>query len=398
MFLEFFYLLRARGLEVTINEWMTLIEALDRGLAHASLTGFYHLCRSILIKSESEYDKFEQVFAEYFQGVETPEDLPKEFWEWLSQDERERDINDKGNVDDRFYREFEEIMRMFRERIEEQKEKHDGGSYWIGTGGTSTMGRGGYNNQGIRVGGRGRHRSAVQIAGERNFKDFRQDTILDIRQFQMAFRKLRQYSSRVDGERTELDIDKTIDETCENAGMLKLVYDRPRKNTVKLLLLIDSDGSMLPYSRLCNRLFQAVSKSNHFKDLKIYYFHNCIYDHLYTTPYCKKEEWVETNWVLNTLDSEYKVIFVGDAAMAPSELYRKGGNSIIGLWNEELGIEWLKKFEKRYKKKIWLNPIARDSWEWAYGSTTIQAIGEVFPMFELTLDGLEAGIKKLLVK
>ena len=155
---------------------------------------------------------------------------------------------------------------------------------------------------------------------------------------------------------------------------------------------------MLPYSRLCNRLFQAVSKSNHFKDLKIYYFHNCIYDHLYTTPYCKKEEWVETNWVLNTLDSEYKVIFVGDAAMAPSELYRKGGNSIIGLWNEELGIEWLKKFEKRYKKKIWLNPIARDSWEWAYGSTTIQAIGEVFPMFELTLDGLEAGIKKLLVK
>ncbi len=398
MFLEFFYLLRARGLEVTINEWMTLIEALDRGLAHASLTGFYHLCRSILIKSESEYDKFDQVFAEYFQGVETPEDLPKEFWEWLSQDERERDINDKGNVDDRFYREFEEIMRMFRERIEEQKEKHDGGSYWIGTGGTSTMGRGGYNNQGIRVGGRGRHRSAVQIAGERNFKDFRQDTILDIRQFQMAFRKLRQYSSRVDGERTELDIDKTIDETCENAGMLKLVYDRPRKNTVKLLLLIDSDGSMLPYSRLCNRLFQAVSKSNHFKDLKIYYFHNCIYDHLYTTPYCKKEEWVETNWVLNTLDSEYKVIFVGDAAMAPSELYRKGGNSIIGLWNEELGIEWLKKFEKRYKKKIWLNPIARDSWEWAYGSTTIQAIGEVFPMFELTLDGLEAGIKKLLVK
>ncbi len=398
MFLEFFYLLRARGLEVTINEWMTLIEALDRGLAHSSLTGFYHLCRSILIKSESEYDKFDQVFAEYFQGVETPEDLPEEFWEWLSQDERERDINDKGDVDDRFYREFEEIMRMFRERIEEQKEKHDGGSYWIGTGGTSTMGRGGYNNQGIRVGGKSRHKSAVQVAGERNFKDFRQDTILDIRQFQMAFRKLRQYSSRVDGEKTELDIDKTIDETCENAGMLKLVYDRPRKNTVKLLLLIDSDGSMLPYSRLCNRLFQAVSRSNHFKDLKIYYFHNCIYDHLYTTPYCKKEDWVETNWVLNTLDSEYKVIFVGDAAMAPSELYRKGGNAIIGLWNEELGIEWLNKFKKRYKKKIWLNPISKDSWEWAYGSTTIQAIGEVFPMFELTLDGLEAGIKKLLVK
>lgn len=397
MFLEFFYLLRARGLEVSINEWMTLVEALDKGLARSSLTGFYHLCRSILIKSESEYDKLDGVFAEYFQGIETPEDLPEEFWKWLSQDERERALDDKGDGED-FHRELDELLKMFRERIQEQKEKHDGGNYWIGTGGTSTMGRGGYNSQGIRVGGEGRHKSAVQVAGERNFKDFRQDTILDIRQFQMAFRKLRQYSSRVEGEKTELDIDKTIDETCENAGMLKIVYDKPRKNTVKLLLLIDSDGSMLPYSQLCNRLFQAVSKSNHFKDLKIYYFHNCIYDNLYNTPYCKRGDWVETDWVLNTLDSEYKVIFVGDAAMAPSELYRKGGNAVIGLWNKELGIQWLQKFKRRYKKQIWLNPIEKASWEWTYGAQTIQAIGEVFPMFELTLDGLEAGIKKLLVK
>lgn len=397
MFLEFFYLLRAKGLEVSINEWMTLVEALNKGLANSSLMGFYYLCRSILIKTESEYDKFDAVFAEYFQGIETPEDLPEEFWKWLSVEDRERDINDKGNGDE-FAKEFEEILRMFKERIEEQKERHDGGSYWIGTGGTSTMGRGGYHSTGIRVGGHSRHKSAVQIAGERNFKDFRQDKILDIRQFQMAFRKLRQYSSRVEGEKTELDIDQTIDATCENAGLLELVYEKPRKNTVKLLLLIDSDGSMLIYSRLCNRLFQAVSRSNHFKDLKIYYFHNCIYDHLYTTPYCKRGEWVETDWVLRNLDSEYKVIFVGDAAMAPSELYRKGGNSYIGLWNEELGIEWLNKFKRRYKKQIWLNPIEKASWEWTYGARTIHDIGQVFPMFELTLDGLEAGIKKLLVK
>ena len=175
---------------------------------------------------------------------------------------------------------------MFEERIKEQKEKHSGGNYWIGTGGTSTMGRGGYNKQGIRVGGEGRHRSAVQIAGERNFRDFRQDQILDIRQFQMAFRKLRQFSSKVEAQKTELDIDATIDETCENAGMLKLVFDKPRKNTVKVLLLIDSDGSMLMYSKLCNRLFQAVSQANHFKDLKVYYFHNCIYDsNWYPSPY-----------------------------------------------------------------------------------------------------------------
>ncbi|MEG0157311.1 MAG: VWA containing CoxE family protein, partial [Anaerovoracaceae bacterium] len=234
MFLEFFYLLRARGLQVSINEWMVLVEALDKNLADSSLTGFYHLCKSILVKSESDYDKLDAVFAAYFAGVETPEDLPEQFWKWLSENERERDIHDKTMMDE-FLLELDELLERFQERIKEQKEKHDGGNYWIGTGGTSTMGHGGYHQRGIRVGGTGRHRSAVQIAGERHFSDFRQDNVLDIRQFQMAFRKLRQYSARVDGAKTELDIDKTIDETCDNAGLLKLVYDKPRKNTVKVL-------------------------------------------------------------------------------------------------------------------------------------------------------------------
>ena len=397
MFLEFFYLLRARGLDVSINEWMTLVEALDKGLAKASLTGFYHLCRSILIKTESDYDKFDQVFAEYFKGVETPEDLPEEFWKWLEEGDIERALDDLGDKE-LFAKELDELLRMFEERIKEQKERHDGGNYWIGTGGTSTMGRGGYNPAGIRVGGRSRHKTALQVAGERNFKDFREDTILDIRSFQMAFRKLRQYSSRVDGQERVLDVDKTVDETCDNGGLLSLAYEKPRKNTVKVLLLIDSEGSMLPYSRLCNRLFQAVSRSNHFKDLKIYYFHNAIYDQLYTPPHCKMRDSVETTWVFNRLDSDYKVIFVGDAAMAPSELYRPGGNAIIGLFNRETGMEWFQKFKKRFKKQIWLNPIEKKSWEWTYGAQTIHDIGQVFPMFELTLDGLEKGIKKLLVK
>lgn len=397
MFLEFFYLLRARGLDVSINEWMVLIEALDKNLAGSSLTDFYFLCKSILIKSESDYDKLDAVFAEYFAAVETPEDLPEEFWKWLKESERERDINDKTVLDD-FLLELDDLLKQFRERIEEQKEKHDGGNYWIGTGGTSAMGRGGYHPRGIRVGGQGRHRSAVQIAGERHFKDFRDDTIIDVRQFQMAFRKLRQYSSRIDAAKTELDIDETVEKTSDHAGMLHLVYEKPRKNTVKILLLIDSDGSMLMYSDLCNRLFQALRKSNHFKDLQVYYFHNCIYDHLYTTPFCKRGDWVDTTWALSNLDSEYKVIFVGDAAMAPSELFRKGGNSFIGLYNDELGIEWLNKFDKRYKKKIWLNPIPEKEWSYTYGSYTIEKIGELFPMFELSLDGLEKGIKKLLVK
>jgi len=400
MFIKFFYLLRERGLKVSLNEWMSLMDALDQGLGQSSLSAFYYLCRAVLIKSESDYDKFDMAFAEFFHGIETPEEIPEEVWDWL-----DKDLADYGRIIDEKMKamlgegfDFDKLQEMLEQRLKEQKEEHHGGNRWIGTGGTSPFGHGGYNPAGIRIGGESRHRSAVQIAGERNFRDFRQDQILDIRQFQMAFRKLRQYSSRVDGAKTELDIDKTIDETCENAGMLKIVYDKPRKNTVKLLLLIDSDGSMLQYSRLCNRLFQAVSKSSHFKDLQVYYFHNCVYDHLYTTPYCRRGDWVETNWVLGNLDSEYKVIFVGDAAMAPSELFQKGGNSYIGLWNKELGIEWLNKFKRRYKKVIWLNPISKNSWDWAYGARTIDAIRNTFPMFELSLDGLEAGIKKLLVK
>lgn len=396
MFITFFYLLRARGLNVSLNEWLALYEALNKGLCSSSLLDFYHLCRSILVKSEADYDKFDMAFAEYFQGIESPEDLPEEFWDWLNHDVKVRDVNDKNMLDD-YLLELEELQKRFKERMEEQKERHDGGNYWIGTGGTSTMGHSGYHERGIRVGGEGRHRNAVQVAGERNFKDFRQDNILDTRQFQMAFRKLRQFSSKIDGAKTELDVDGTIQETCDNAGRLKLVWDRPRKNTVKLLILFDSDGSMTPYSRLCSHLFQAVSNANHFKDLKVYYFHNCIYDHLYTTPQCRRGEWIDTEWVLSNLSSEYKVIFVGDGTMAPSELMSKGGNCYIGLYNEIPGIEWLKRFKKKYPKHIWLNPIREREWEYTYGTPTLLKIKDLFPMFELTIDGLEAAIKKLMV-
>lgn len=397
MFLEFFDLLRLRGVNVTINEWMMLMDALNRDLAKSSLTGFYHLCRSVLIKTESEYDKFDQVFAEYFQGVAAIEDLPEEFQKWLTEDVHVRDIYDKSMVDG-VLKELDELLNMFEERKKEQEERHDEGSYWIGTGGRSVFGVMGYHARGIRTGGQGRHKSAVQVAGERNFSDFRDDTVLDIRSFQMAFRKLRQYSSRIDEEKTELDIDETVDKTCDNAGRLELVFEKPRKNTVKILLLIDSDGSMLVYSRLCNKLFQALRKSNHFKDLQTYYFHNCIYDDLYTTPKCKQWESVKTEQILRKLSSDYKVIFVGDATMSPLELLRKGGNSIIGLYNREPGIEWLMKFDRKFKKKIWLNPIAEHSWSTVYGRETIKAIRDIFPMFPLTLSGLERGIKKLLVK
>lgn len=394
MFLEFFNVLRLHGLKISLDEWLVLIDALNRGMAENSLMEFYYLCRNVLIKSETEYDKFDQAFAEYFKGIESVDEIPQELRDWLSHDELERMLEDMPDWAKEY--DLETLRKMFRERLQEQTEKHDGGNYWVGTGGTSPFGHGGYNPAGIRVGGEGRHQSAIQIAGERNFRDFRQDNELDTRQFQMAFRKLRQFSSRVDAAKTELDIDATIDATCDNAGLLKLVYEKPRKNTVKLLLLMDSDGSMRSYSRLCSQLFQAVNQSTHLKDLKIYYFHNCIYDYLYTDPYIIDGRWIETDWVFRNLGSDYKVIIVGDAAMSSYELTARGGNINWYAWNNEPGIDWLKKFNRFYHKVIWLNPIKESRWTHAWGARTIQMVREIFPMFELTLNGLDKGIHKLL--
>ena len=394
MFLEFFNVLRLHGLKISLDEWLVLIDALNRGMAENSLMEFYYLCRNVLIKSETEYDKFDQAFAEYFKGIESVDEIPQELRDWLSHDELERMLEDMPEWAKEY--DLETLRKMFRERLQEQTEKHDGGNYWVGTGGTSPFGHGGYNPAGIRVGGEGRHQSAIQIAGERNFRDFRQDNELDTRQFQMAFRKLRQFSSRVDAAKTELDIDATIDATCDNAGLLKLVYEKPRKNTVKLLLLMDSDGSMRSYSKLCSQLFQAVNQSTHLKDLKIYYFHNCIYDYLYTDPYIIDGRWIETDWVFRNLGSDYKVIIVGDAAMSSYELTARGGNINWYAWNNEPGIDWLKKFNRFYRKVIWLNPIKESRWTHAWGARTIQMVREIFPMFELTLNGLDKGIHKLL--
>lgn len=396
MFIEFFYLLRSQGLKVSLNEWMTLTEALDMGLCRSSLVDFYYLCRSVVVKSEADYDKFDLAFAQFFEGVETGDDLPEEIWKWLDKEIPPNFGLQQLQKEFPHY-ELDELLKMMEERLKEQKEEHHGGSYWIGTGGTSVFGHGGYNPAGIRVGGESRHRSAVKVAGERNFRDFRQDNILDTRQFQMAFRKLRQFSSRVDAEKTELDVEGTVQETCDNAGMLSLVFEKPRQNTVKVLLLFDSDGSMTPYSKMCSMLFQAADKSNHFKDLKTFYFHNCIYENLYETPHCRRGDWIDTEWVFKNLSSDYKVIIVGDASMAPSELMSKGGSSYYSHYNNEPGIVWLERFKRHFSHVVWLNPIKEDYWEWDYGSFTIERIGEIFPMFELSIDGLENAIKKLLV-
>ena len=239
MFTSFFYLLRSRGLDVSLNEWLTLMEALDKDLAHNSLTGFYYLSRSILVKSESDFDKFDGAFLEYFKDIQTYEELPKELIDWLNNPKEKKNNYDKAQDEKNLALSLQEIQKMLLERLKEQDSEHNGGSYWVGTGGMSVFGNNGNASNGIRVGGVSRRHSAMQVAGERQFRDFRNDTVLDLRQFQMAFRRLRQFSSRIDAPKTELDVDATIDETCNNAGNLKVIYGRPRKNTVNVLLLMD---------------------------------------------------------------------------------------------------------------------------------------------------------------
>jgi len=396
VFGAFFYLLRAKGLNVSLNEWLTLIEALDKGLAGSNFTSFYYLTRSILVKSETEFDTFDGAFLEYFKNIQHFEELPKELLDWLNNPSEKKNNYDKGQDDFNKGLTMEEIQKKLLERLEEQKDEHNGGKYWVGTGGMSIFGNSGNASNGIRVGGNSIKKSALQVAGERKFRDFRNDTVLDTRQFQMAFRRLRQFSSRLDAPKTELDIDGSIDATSENAGRLKLVYERPRQNTVKVLLLMDSGGSMDYYSHLCSSLFQAVSKSNHFKDLKVYYFHNCIYSKLYTDPYCIPGNWVDTDWVLKNISSEYKVIVVGDASMDPSELLGRSYYN-YGARTEVTGMEWLKRFQKKYEKMIWLNPIVDTQWRSGFWMQTYNTIQEEFDMYPLTIKDLEVGLKKLLV-
>ncbi|QGU00857.1 hypothetical protein SYNTR_2263 [Candidatus Syntrophocurvum alkaliphilum] len=394
MFTKFFYTLKHYGVPVSFNEWQDLMQALDQGMANSSLTGFYHLSRALLVKTEAHYDRFDLAFAMFFGDIETPEGLPDKIWDWLDKELPEIGITEEMKKNHQQL-DLEEMKRMLAERLEQQTEEHHGGNKWVGTGGTSPFGHSGYHPGGIRIGGQSRNLSAVKVAGMRKFQEFRTDETLGVRQFQVALRKLRQFTTRVDGAKTELDIDSTIDKTCQNAGRLELVWDRPRENGLKVLLIMDSGGSMTPYSRLCNQLFTAVNKANHFKDLKVFYFRNCIYDWLYNDSTCSLSDYIDTDYVLKTYDPEYRVIIVGDASMAPYELMRTGGIIDWDLYNDRPGIDWLRRLRQRFEYSVWLNPIPKDYWSWTDGAYTIKHIKQIFPMEELTVDGLETAINKL---
>ena len=398
MFTQFFLLLRARGLNVSLDEWMTFLEALKMGLHGCTVSGFYTLAHATLVKREADFDKFDLAFLEFFGEIARQQvrELPDELLDWLegpeldmlTSDEMRQLLEGLEDLD------MEEMLRQFEERLREQDSEHNGGNKWIGRGGTSPFGNSGRRLGGIRVGGTSRNRSAFMVASERRFRDFRNDETLNLRQFQVAFRKLRQLTQLAETSETELDIDGTVRETGDNAGMLHVVYRKPRKNSIRIMLLIDSGGSMEPYAQLCATLFQAARQSNYFRDVKVYYFHNCVYDFLHHDPTLEDTpERVED--VLRDTDPEYRIIFVGDAMMALEELHHQLYTWRLMTYSEFTGMQRLLQIKERYEHIIWLNPESEAGWS-LYWLQTRKQIAREFPMFDLTIDGLEEGIHQLL--
>ena len=397
MFEDFLYLLRRDGLKVSMTEWMALQEALDKNLHEASFTGFYQLCRCLLVKSEADFDRFDRCFLEYFKDVPFQQEVSQELLDWLDRPDALQGAYDEQQAELNELLSYDEIEQMFAERMNEQREQHNCGNYWVGTHGMSVFGNSGMSPKGIRVGGQSMYRRAFRVAGERRFRDFRNDNTLDTRQFQVALRRLRQFSGLVDLPKTEFDVDGTIQDTADSGGLLKVRYKRPRENTVKVLLLMDSGGSMEEHNALCSALFQAVTKTGHFKDLKVYYFHNCVYGRLYNDPTLYFRNSTTTEWVMSNIPSDYKVIFVGDAQMAPHELRSRYYAASRRDDMPQTGLEWFQLLRSRYRNSIWLNPSARPDFG-DYWSDTYDAIAAIFPMFSLTVEGLEEGMKKLLTR
>jgi len=390
MFLDFFLLLKNDGIPVTIKEYLTLLEALDEGIAEYSVDDFYYLSRTSLIKHEHHLDRFDLLFGYYFEGVEKidteefmkiPEDwLRKSFVNALTDEEKEL-IKGMGGLD--------KLLERLKELMKEQKKRHQGGNKWIGTGGTSPFGAYGYNPEGIRIGqDESRHRRAVKVWDKREFKDLDDGVELQTRNMKMALRRLRILTR--EGTSEELDLDKTIDKTSRNAGYLEIEMVPAKKNNIKVLLFLDIGGSMDDHIELCSRLFSAAKYE--FKHLEYYYFHNCLYEFVWKNNKRRWQEAIPTFEVFNKYNSDYKVIIVGDASMSPYELLYQNGS--VEHNNDEAGFVWLDRLKSRYPDIVWLNPVPVPQWKY---TESIGMVKEFMKdrMFPLTLSGLQKAIRAL---
>ncbi len=385
MFLSFFHQLRAHGIKVSTTEWLTLVAALVRGFDRASLQTFYNLSRALLVKREGQYDAFDRAFAMAFGSVESTIEISDELLSWLSEPIPLRELSEEEKAL-MTAMDLETLREELQKRLQEQKERHDGGNRFIGTGGTSPFGQGGQNPQGVRIGtAGGGGRTAVGVASERRFQNLRSDRVLDTRQIGVALRKLRKLARDTGPE--ELDLDASIDRSGKTAD-IELVFAPPKKNRVKLLLLMDVGGSMDPFAQLSEQLFSAAHHSSHFSAFKSYYFHNCVYEKLYTN--IERYEGIPTRDVLAAIDRSWSVVFVGDAWMSPYELTQDGSYFSYSQ-PRTAGLDWLKRFAEKTKAQAWMNPEHQLIWN----APTVKAIRHVFPMFELTLDGLDKAVDHL---
>jgi hypothetical protein len=368
---------------VGAQEALSLSRALAFGLHQNSLDGFYYVARALLVHRESDLDRFDEAFLSHFKGVviETTRALD-ELTEWLKNPKVLESLTDEQRA---ALQELstDELKALLEQRLREQRERHEGGNRWIGTGGTSPFGTGGEHPSGIsmRAGSQGRGgRSAMGMADARRYRPYRSDIVLDVRQIEVALRKLRTFTR--EGALDELDIDATIDATAKNGGELEIITRPPRRSTTRVLLLMDVGGSMDPYAQTCSQLFSAARRASNFRELRTYYFHNTIYGRLYTTDALMEP--IEVPRLLDQLNARWKVVLVGDAAMAPGELLGTGPWGSPAGGKAASGLDWLTLIADRFERSVWLNPDPPRYWS----GGTCRVIGEVFPMYHLTLDGL----------
>jgi uncharacterized protein with von Willebrand factor type A (vWA) domain len=388
MFLQFFYLLRNHGLPVSLKEYLVFLEATAAGVHEYGVERFYSLAKTTLVKHEKYLDAFDKIFGHYFRGMERlpddfffslPDDWLRKLWERQLTDEEKAAIEASGGWDS--------LIERFKRLLEEQKERHEGGNRWIGTAGTSPFGAYGYNPEGFRIGqDSGRHRRAVKVWDKREFKNLAGDVEINTRNIRMALRRLRILTR--EGRPQELDLPATIHHTSKNAGILDIRTAPPRKNNVKVLMLMDIGGSMDDHVQTCEELFSAAK--HQFKHLQFYYFHNCVYESVWRDN--RVSERIPTWELFHRYNKDWRVIFVGDAAMSPYELFVKGGAS--SHFNDEEGVVWLERFKRNYPSLVWLNPNPERIWP--HFETTM-AIRRLFDgqMYPLTPDGLAAAMKHL---
>jgi uncharacterized protein with von Willebrand factor type A (vWA) domain len=390
MFQRFFSELRDAKVPISLKEYLMLLEAMDREVIDSDITDFYYLSRSALVKDERNLDKFDRVFGHVFKGLEKTADtlnaaIPEDWLRALSEkyltEEEKAQIESLGG--------WEKLMETLQKRLEEQKERHEGGNKWIGTGGTSPFGANGYNPEGIRIGQKeGRHGRAVKVWDKREYKNLDDQVELGTRNIKVALRRLRRWAR--DGAPSELDLKGTIDTTAKN-GYLDVVMRPERRNTVKVLIFFDIGGSMDAHIKVCEELFSAARTE--FKHMEYFYFHNCLYEEVWKDNRRRTAEKLATWDVLHKFPADYKVVFVGDATMSPYEVTYPGGS--VEHWNEEPGATWLKRVSDIYPHLIWINPIPERHWDHTPSVSLIRDVIGADRMFPMTIQGLDRAMREL---